>query len=282
MQRPIARRVVAAASVACASSFIGCLWSIDDAGIGKPDGAAGNTGRTSSGGEGGANTSTGGGATGGGATGGAGGATGGSSAAGGSGGNGGSATGGSGAAGGSGGAGASGGSAGTSATGGSGGSAGTGGTGGSGGTGGTTTVMCGTSTCSPYEIPGVVSFPPCCPTGETNGCGLESMGLCLTTTPGTPDATCPGIVIMGVPAQTCCTVQKTCGFNFGPPFGCNDVVTAQGGTPVPCGGGGGSGGTGGTGGAGGSGVDAGVPPRDSGLPPSDVGIPPFDVGGGRG
>ena len=93
------------------------------------------------------------------------------------------------------------------------------------------------------------------------------MDLCLTTTPGTPDATCPGIVIMGMATPTCCTVQKTCGFNFGPPFGCNDVVTAQGGAPVPCGGGGGGGG----------GIDASVPP-----PRVDAGVPPFDVGGGRG
>jgi hypothetical protein len=95
-----------------------------------------------------------------------------------------------------------------------------------------------------------------------------------------------------LPAQACCTAQKTCGINLGPPFGCNDLVTSQGGTPVPCGGGGGAGGTGGSGGTGGTGgsVDAGVPPKvDSGAPPSDAGsppfdisIPPFDVGGARG
>ena len=124
------------------------------------------------------------------------------------------------------------------------------------------------------------------------------MGICLTTTPGTPDPTCPG-GIPGLPSTACCTPQKTCGINLGPPFGCNDLSTTMGGTPVPCGGGGGTGGTGGAGGAGGTGgfdagrgggaTDASVPPRDSsappfdtGLPPFDISIPPFDVGGGRG
>lgn len=282
MKKPFAGSVALIAGVACATMPIGCLWSMDGAvSEGERDGGIDATGAggaatttSASGGSGGTTT---------------GGATGGSGTTGGNGGRG--------ASGGSGGSGATGGGAGTAGSGGTGGAAGTGGTGGSagsGGTGGTTTVKCGTATCSPYEIPGIVSFPACCPSGEANGCGLESMGICLTTTPGTPDTSCPG-GIPGFPSQACCTAQKTCGIALGPPFGCNDFSSSQGGTPVPCGGGGGTGGSGGAGGidagrGGGTSTDASVPPRidsgnppvDSGFPPFDISIPPFDVGGGRG
>jgi hypothetical protein len=158
---------------------------------------------------------------------------------------------------GSGGSSGSGGSGGS--TGGKGGSGGsTGGTGGStGGTGGSTggsagkggsaggdaglpdgiaPVQFGTKTCQADTSSGL-PLAPCCPPGETDTCGFDVLGTCLTTTPGTPDPLCRDqpSPIPGIPGITgCCRPNGLCGGTTGAPIGCNDF--SQLGLPaVPCG-----------------------------------------------
>jgi hypothetical protein len=165
-----------------------------------------------------------------------------------------------------------GGSAGTGGSSGSGGG-GTGGTGGAAGTGGgkadagtadtggPPTVVCGTKTCEGFDLGGM-ALAPCCPPGEMNACGLSIGGvICFTSTPGTPDPTCPDVTIpmAPTPAPGCCTATGVCGADIGAPLGCNDVSILTGGGATPCGG------------------DASTPPRDSG---SDAPQPPADSGPG--
>jgi hypothetical protein len=173
-------------------------------------------------------------------------------------------------------AGSGGGKAGSGGSGGTtGGTGGTGGTAGKGGgtvdsgadTGGGMTIMCGNKTCGEIELPMIGLAPPCCPPAEMNACGASFMGLfCFTTTPGTPDPSCPAVTFPGAPAPIpgCCGASGFCGAEIGAPLGCNDLSVVIGGTPTPCGG------------------DAAPPMRDSGPdmapPPPDTGT--SDTGGG--
>ena len=187
------------------------------------------------------------------------------SGSGGSGGSGGSSSGGSGGSGKAG----SGGSGGSSATGGSGGSGGSAGKAGSAGTAGapadsgpdTPPVMCGNRVCTDGTLMGLPLLA-CCPTGETDACGLLFGPACLTTTPGTPDPNCPDVANpLGGTLPGCCTATGFCGAELGAPFGCNDLSGATGGVPTPCG------------------PDAAPPPpRDSGT--IDGTPPPADTGSG--
>jgi hypothetical protein len=187
---------------------------------------------------------------------------------GGSGGSGGSSSGGSGGSGksGSGGTGGStGGSGGSSGTAGKAGAAGAPADSGSDGSDGSTAIMCGTVTCNSGALMGIPLLP-CCPAGEMNACGLLFATACLTTTPGTPDPSCPDVANpLGGTLPGCCTVTGFCGADIGAPLGCNDLSGATGGVPTPCG------------------SDAAPPPRDAAAdvmqPPSDTG-PGSDTGGG--
>ncbi len=177
---------------------------------------------------------------------------------------------GSGGAGGStGGKGGSGGS--TGGTGGTTGGSGGGGTGGTAGKGGTAgmpgdagpdafaPIVCGTKTC--HADTSGLPLAPCCAPGETDTCGFDVLGTCLTTTPGTPDPLCRDqpSPIPGIPGITgCCRPNGLCGGTTGAPIGCNDFSML--GLPaVPCG------------------PDAAPPPPpDSG--PGDATPPPPDSG----
>jgi hypothetical protein len=177
----------------------------------------------------GGDDSTGGGGSGG--SGGAGGATGGSAGKAGSGGGAGSG----GATGGTGGTG-TGGAAGTGGmdAGGKGGSAGA-----EAGTDGPTTVMCGTQTCSQISNTPAGNLPACCPMGEMNACGgiLTLAGnACVTTTPGTPDSSCPSITAT-VTLAGCCRPNGMCGVNGSLlRLGCADPSAFGGMSNLPCGG----------------------------------------------
>jgi hypothetical protein len=127
------------------------------------------------------------------------------------------------------------------------------------------TIMCGTSTCGPIVTGNVLlgSLAACCPMDQANACGGTAavlMGACLTKTAGTPDPSCPSIVVAGGVATLpgCCRPNRTCGADLtGAMLGCNDPTFfgAAPGGPCP--------------------TDAG-PPGDSG--PADTG--PGDTGPG--
>jgi hypothetical protein len=168
--------------------------------------------------------------------------------------------------GGSGGAGTTGGSAGKAGSGGSAGSGGaTGGTGGTAGTGtggtagtggmdaggkggsagaeagtdGPASVTCGTQTCNQISNTPAGNLPACCPMGEMNACGgiLSQAGnACVTTTPGTPDSSCPSITSFVV-LPGCCRPNGMCGVNGSlVRLGCADPSPFGGMGNLPCGG----------------------------------------------
>jgi hypothetical protein len=212
--------------VACGGRTIENEWT------GGASGLGGTGGNTVAGGSGGSDGSKGGS---GGLTGGSGGSTGGEGGTGGS-------TGGEGGAGGStGGTGGSGGS-----TGGKGGTGGS--TGGKGGTGGSTggkggapgadagvRVVCGMSVCGPItSVAG--TWPPCCLVDEPNACGGFVLGtVCLSSTPGTADASCPSVSVMGQALPGCCRRSGLCGANMSiVGLGCNDPAILGGAPAGKC------------------------------------------------
>jgi hypothetical protein len=122
-------------------------------------------------------------------------------------------------------------------------------------------IQCGSMTCNP---PSGTAFPlsACCL--PDNGCGASFGGaaaamfggggdagaICLNTSPGTPDPSCPSQTTMGFALPGCCATGGVCGVDLSMAgLGCNSLaalaslappgtasVGGDGGPPQACGG----------------------------------------------
>ena len=119
-------------------------------------------------------------------------------------------------------------------------------------------VQCGSTTCNPPSGSPVTALSACClpdnSCGGTFGAGLGMFGgggdagaPCLSTSPGTPDTSCPSQSAMGFSLPGCCTAAGMCGIDLSMAgLGCNSasalaalappgtVPASDGGAPQAC------------------------------------------------